>query len=551
MGKSDGTLSVDETPVTLEEVKTMLSGMLVRASMLSDAIRLGLDAGHFNQAGETGLYFLFAAMKNLSAKHGALTETMLMTELQSWHSGGYMPLGPDQVTFLFGEAEKPGFIAQAFAAPKLDVKEEQAQKSYIEQILRRFMNARVIKQQIQTAIRGGSGSSAPVNLKSELSRWAQEAQAVDFIGRDVENAALMPEFGTKIQLPPPPVPTGMPWIDKYIDGFRAGDIIGLLGPFAGGKTTLLSTAAVRMAQNFFSRGENKLSVYVCYEDGASKMNHLFWSAAAHVERKLFVDVNFWDNFSHRDNLKAYDRLLPENKNGKIILGERERWKAARDWVNKHFVFLDFSDNASTGGYGGGGVPEVYSALSRLAERRQMEIGFVAIDYAGLMLNRELGKEKSTKNMEQVWRPMAQLPDNIRTQIAVPMGATVMLAHQLAGGDIKKIPPYRYVTHLDAQGSKAFAENLHSCLCINTRDPASNVSTINWSKIRALVPQTPFGLIKMDEHVVNIHLVNDQYEACETSRRIIKKGEAGFVAPDEIGSLKKTNSRIDKFGSDIL
>ncbi len=550
MAKGDGA-PIDETPLNYEEIKTMMRGLLRHRTMLEDAIRLGLEATHFNQLGEVSLYFLFAAMKNLFTAHKAVTEEMLLTEMRAWYGDGSMVLPEEQALFLFGDDSSAGFISSAFNAPNLSPREANAEKNYVEGILRRFMNARILKQQIQSAFNADDLAGAPSNLKSKLDRWAKTAQAVDFVGRSVDNAAWMPEFGAPIRLPPPAVPTGMQWIDKYIGGFRAGDIIGVLGPYAGGKTTLMATAAVRMAQNFAFRGENKLSVYVCYEDGADKMNHLFWSAAAHIERSLFADPDFWSKFSTRDNLKDYDRKLPENRNGKIIISERERWAASRDWLNKHFVFLDFSENASSGGFGGGGVPEIASALLRLAESRGMEIGFVCIDYAGLLLNRELSKDKSTKNMEQVWRPMQQLPDNIRTGISVPMECTVLLAHQLAGSDIKKIPPHRYVSHLDAQGSKAFAENLHACLCINSRDPATNVSTINWSKIRSTVPASPYGLIKMDTHVVDIHLVNNEYEACETARRIVKKGEAGFVSPDDVGSLKKKPKKIDTFGTDVL
>ena len=139
--------------------------------------------------------------------------------------------------------------------------------------------------------------------------------------------------------------------------------------------------------------------------------------------------------------------------------------------------------------------------------------------------------------------MQQLPDELKTQVAIPLNATVFLAHQLAGADIKNRPVYRYVEHLDSQGSKSFAENLHSCLCINKRDPETGVSTINWSKIRARVPVTPFGLIKLDSYVVDVHLVNDQYVASETSRRIIRKGETGLVTPDpEIAANLRAKER---------
>jgi hypothetical protein len=150
-------------------------------------------------------------------------------------------------------------------------------------------------------------------------------------------------------------------------------------------------------------------------------------------------------------------------------------------------------------------------------------------------------------------PEKRMPDPRGARRLLPFDCTVMLAHQLAGGDIKKIPPFRYVDHLDAQGSKAFAENLHACVCINTKDEAVHVSTIHWSKIRAHLPLTKYGLIKLDPNVVDVHLVNNEYEACETARRIIKKGEAGFVTPDsvELKKDKPTKMRLDNYASDLL
>lgn len=551
---------VDEIGVTFAEVQMMLRGFLRYRTLLRDALRAGLAAKHFNGPGEMVFYFLFSAIKNLFEKHEALTQEMLTTELRAWSDAGLMPLAEPDFVVLFGDGGRhAGVISEAFSAPTLDLKEQQADRAFIEAILRRFMNSRVIQQQIRAALLGGPDAGAPAGLDSRLARWAKDAQAVEFIGRAVENAAIMPEFGTTIALPPPPVPTSLPIFDEYLGGFREGDIIGVLGPFSGGKTTLLATTAVRMAQNFASRSENKLSVFICYEDGAERMNHLFWSAAAQIERRLFEkEGRFWDDFSDKDNLKDYDRHLPENKNGKIVFGERERWLAAKPWFNKHFVFLDFSSNSSSGGRGNGGVSEVVAALEQLSDERKMGIGFVGIDYAGIMIDRELAGDTKTKNMEQIWRPMKQLPDHLRSRVAVPMRATVLLSHQLAGNDIKKIPAYRYVTHLDASGSKSFAENLHACVCINTRDHSTRVSTINWSKIRSGVPKTPFGLVRMDDHVVGINLVNHLYTADEAARCIVKKGEAGFVAPGGSGSSppRKKSPRsdmgdIDTFGDDVL
>jgi hypothetical protein len=548
MASGDGSQKqVDDTPVGHSEIQAMLRGMLRHQNVLKDAVRVGMDAVQFNAAGEITLCYTFAAMKNLMGAHDAVTKEMLLTELSAWHTAGAFPVGDEDL------ADLQLFIDEAFTTPPLEQKQARAERGYVESIVRRFMNTRLIKQEIQKTL--ADGDSGPADgLDEKLSRWTKAAQAVKYIGRSVTNSAAMPTWGSEIELPPAPIVTAMPWIDQYTGGFRTGDIIGILGPFSGGKTTLMATAAVRMAQNYAAQGENKLSIFIGYEDGSSKMNHMFWSAAAHVDRNLFSQgKDFWLKFSNRDNPKDYDKKLPENRNGKIITGERERWDLAMSWFNKHFVFLDFSANAASGGHGAGGVAEIVAVLTQLAETRGMEIGLVAIDYAGLLLNRELSQDKRTKNQEQIWRQVQILPDNLRTMVAVPLDCTVLLAHQLAGGDIKKIPAYRYVTHLEAQGSKAFAENLHSCLCINTRDPETRVSTINWSKIRATVPTTPYGLIRMDDTVVNIHLVNDDYVASETSRRIIRKGEDGLVAPDASSTLKRKRSRgsgVDTFGSDL-
>jgi energy-coupling factor transporter ATP-binding protein EcfA2 len=323
---------------------------------------------------------------------------------------------------------------------------------------------------------------------------------------------------------------GLPWLDQYTGGIRTGDVIGVLGPYGGGKSTLLTVAAVRLAHHFAINGENKLSVFIGYEDGGAKWNHMFWSAAARIQRKMFTDhgTDIWSHFSTRESLKDYDRLLPENRNGEIVFGERERWEAAIPWLNRHFVFLDFSCNSETGGQGAGGVPEIVNALERLAEERGMEIGFVAIDYAGLLVERSISAK--SYDLKDIIRPIKKVPDDLRTMLAVPTGATVMLAHQLAPGDLKGIPVYRHVGHLQASGSKSFAENVHSCMGINQRDHATNVSTIYWSKIRANMPETPYGLIKMDDHVVDMHLVNDDYVACATTRAIIRKGDVRVVNP---------------------
>lgn len=543
---------IDETPVTPDEIAAMLRVMLRHQHVLSSAIRLGLRADHFgNDAAELKFYFLFYAMHQLFERHRVITKHMLTTEINAWHTAGALHLPEDEFNFLVA---RDGMIAESFDAPEEAGPAGDAERRYGQNILKRFINARMIKVEVQDAV-SSTTDAAPTNMSTKLEQLTKKAQAVKFIGESVVSAALMPEFGAQIELPPPPVPTGVGWIDNFIGGFRAGDLIGILGPYGGGKSTMMATLAVRQAEHFYNSGQNKLSVFVCYEDDAKRMGGLFWSAAARIRRNLFQDnANFWADFTTAETLMEYERALPENRNGEIVISEADRYRAAKVWLDQHFVLLDFSANSEHGGRGQGGVAEIVATLTALCEERGMEIGFVAVDYAGLMLNRELSKNASTKHQEQIWRQMQQLPDDLRTCVAAPFNATVVLAHQLAGSDIKKIPPYKHVTHLDAQGSKAFAENLHACLCLNTRDQFTNVSTINWSKIRYCVPEKYQGLVKMDPVIVDVRLVDDEYVACPVSKRIIRRGDVAPLSPQDVAQMSHTSANrftpVDTFSDDL-
>lgn len=542
----------EETPVTTVEIEAMIRVMLRYQHVLSSALRIGLRAEHFgNDAAELKFYFLFYAMHQLFERHKTITKHMLLTELNAWHTAGALHLAAGEFEAI---AATDGFIAEAFDTPKDDSHAGDAERQYGQDILKRFINARMIKTEVQDVVRSTT-DAAPVNMPTKLEQITKKAQAVRFIGQSIVSAALMPEFGAHIELPPPPVPTGVGWIDNFIGGFRAGDLIGVLGPYGGGKSTMMATLAVRQAEHFYNSGQNKLSVFICYEDDAKRMGGLFWSAAARIRRNLFQDnANFWADFTTPETIMEYERQLPENRNGEIIISEADRYRAAKVWLDQNFVLLDFSANSEHGGRGTGGVAEIVATLTALCEERNMQIGFVAVDYAGLMLNRELSQNKSTKNQEQIWRQMQQLPDDLRTMVAAPFNATVLLAHQLAGGDIKKIPPYKHVTHLDAQGSKAFAENLHACMCLNTRDQFTNVSTINWSKIRYCVPEKYHGLVKMDPVIVDVRLVDDEYVICPTSKRIIRRGDVTPLSPDDAAVAARTSSNhftpVDSFSDDL-
>lgn len=558
---SDG--GIDDVALTFAEMKTLVRGLVRFPTVLKSALRVDFAPEQFNGPDEHGLQLFLLIYISLLQRHDAVTKDMFLSEIEAMSQINLIAMGPNEADFLFGaDEDSEGFIDFAFAplARELEANEIRAERAYVENILRRFLNARMLKQQLKQIISHSNDNTSPIEFQRLLDQFNKKAQAIKFVGNEAVNAAVMPNMGGNIILPPQAVPTTIAWIDNYIGGFRAGDIIGLLGPYSGGKTTMLSVVAVRLAQQYAATGQNKLAVYIGYEDGAQKINFSLYSAAAHIERNAFINKTpeeVWAGLSTRDTIKPYERNIPVNANSEILLCERDRWEAAQQWYNVNFAFLDFSSNPETGGRGNGGVHEIAATLENLTEQTGMEVGVVCLDYAGPLINREMSQNASTKYQEQIWRPLQMLPDELKTKISIPFGCTVLLAHQLAQGDVKNIPPYRHVTHGDAQGSKAFAENLHACMCLNRPDPETHVSTINWSKIRFGRPATPFGLVKIDEDVVDVRSVDDEYYVNDLAKKIMRRDDAAptahnnmVVAPGE-ATRRRVMPNIDTFGSELM
>jgi hypothetical protein len=564
-----------ENPITAPEIEALIRGFIRYPRLLNEALRAGIRQEHFGLSqAELKYYALFGALCELTDKHKSVTKSMLTHHMASIAinsaSIGDISLSAEDILFLIGNDHQEGFIASTFDAPELNEEQQKAEKSFCENILKRFLNSRLIKASLQGVLNQTGTNAAPVNIDAVLEAFSRKSQRVRHVGAEINNAAVMPIFGTDIELPPAPEPTNIPWIDTFIGGIRPGDLIGCLAPFGGGKTTMLITAAVRMAENYYLTNQNKVAIYIGFEDAADKTMPLCWSAAAHIKRDLFLQrdkANFWNMFSTSVNLKNYELKLPENQNPSIKLGEKERWDIAREWYNKHFIYIDYGAGSVMGSRKFGGPTELAEVIQRVCEERKCEVGVISLDYAAKMVDRMLegeGFAASAKLQESMWRFLRLLPDEIRRYIADPFKATVLIAHQLAQGEIKNYPPSRYIHHHDASMGKAFAENLHSCFCVGNRDPDSHVSTIHYSKIRSGRPVTPMGLVKIHDEYVSSDLVTDKYMVCSTSKKILSKSDirpfsggpspsSGYANPFGSRSITRPASEpsIDSFADNLM
>jgi hypothetical protein len=120
-------------------------------------LRVGLDSSLFNGAsgsGELKFCFLFGAMQGLYKSHGAFTRDMLVMQLRAWRTSGHVTLSQDDFEYLVAP---DGFIHTTYEREPLDAPAETADKSHVNSILRRFMNDRLVKHNVQQVINAGQG----------------------------------------------------------------------------------------------------------------------------------------------------------------------------------------------------------------------------------------------------------------------------------------------------------------------------------------------------------------------------------------------------------
>jgi hypothetical protein len=89
--------------------------------------------------------------------------------------------------------------------------------------------------------------------------------------------------------------------------------------------------------------------------------------------------------------------------------------------------------------------------------------------------------------------------------------------------------------------------------VNTPDPETKVQTLHWSKIRAGRPDSRTGLIRIDDNVVDVPMVDDQYMINEFAKKIQRRNEVepvqhgGVVAPPP---ARRRVIPIDTFSEDM-
>jgi RecA/RadA recombinase len=247
-------------------------------------------------------------------------------------------------------------------------------------------------------------------------------------------------------------PTGCIIFDQITGGIRERELIGILGPTSGGKTTLAVQIAVSMALqgewvNFFS-----------YEQPiVPEIRDRMWSCASGVSRKKIEEV-------------------PLSQMEAVV------FKSIKDIQPRCKTLRAFDMQQKDIGYGG--MDEVEAIVQKeIASGRHPKC--VIIDWISVVARRFMSANSlDESNIRGVILGLC----NHSKSISVKYDTTVILMQQLNGEAGSRTNVRSKASHYDALDCKGFAFEMDACVVIGPKDPKNGNCVIKLTKARNVVNQ---------------------------------------------------------------
>lgn len=285
------------------------------------------------------------------------------------------------------------------------------------------------------------------------------------------------------------VPVGVRWIDVLSEGGHSrGEVVGVLGPSGGGKST--TSVQILMAQ----AKRKQHTVLFTYEQS------IVGDFAERLYCHLFDDrpVDFFRN-------TPYSKWSDEDK---------AIWKQRSALVGPYLHVLDF---AKKGTEGGGGVRDISDALIALQKKGQ-KITYVIIDWLWPMVTRYCALNNLPTDEEYLRTTATAMIQALKT-IAIEQQVIIVVFHQL-NTEMNRASPNKKPVITDAMNLRNFAFLMDVCYVIGNRDKQTNVMWLLTDKNRRGGPKEIMG-----------KLVGD-YCRIEEATGIIQDNRGRFVREDE-------------------
>lgn len=333
-------------------------------------------------------------------------------------------------------------------------------------------------------------------------------------------------------------PTGLSLFDSFMGGGdAAGESYGLLGPYAGGKTTLavmLTTLRAKLAYASWleagREGSYGLSFHFTYEEGLGSLRLRALSYIAEIPRTTLetaIATRDYSIFSRTGNLKPYEqrKYAPQLHSGHPVYGEFERFRRAQRMLNKCWRVVDMTGaDPDYPGRGTGMVDEVAAIIRQevtMASREgeQVHVDIALVDYVLACIERHTDDREALRHM------IRNFPMQMKHKVAIPFHCPAWSMHQL-DTKAQALPPGRMPNKTDASEGRAFAERLDFLFAIGnaTREGYAAFGPLKVRRVKMLPPI----VAEIDGDNAAVLDRRDEYSINERTHRIMPVGESRVI-----------------------
>jgi replicative DNA helicase len=309
-------------------------------------------------------------------------------------------------------------------------------------------------------------------------------------------------------------PTGIDFLDFYIDGFIDGCMYSYMGSTGSTKTTCSVQLAVSYAKKLLDAWRTKRSnakigkvFYITAEDGAEAIQLRMLSNAAQVDRGK-LDGTSMTPLTTPVTLSANDRKLA-GEDG-VVFGEDERVEMAMKRLNANIRIIDLKDEAI--------VPKRMYPVDYIQQQIQSimdsdkgrsNCSLIIIDHCEVLISRLVAKSKKETRYEIA----DQLPQVIRDKLATHFKCPVWCVHQLSGVANEKNASAE-ISHTDAKGSKSWGTYFDVCFSVGkvTRKERTCLLHNTKNRYKELGPRTQLYLHGSVGTLSKMKVIDDSEES---------------------------------------
>jgi hypothetical protein len=400
----------------------------------------------------------------------------------------------------------------------------------------------------------------PESIRAAIEDLNQELVEIE----SLDEEGIEPAFYTgyeKDMVPLEVSPYGVPFMDAMLGGGGAPtEVYGMLGPYGGGKTTLLEQLSLSLALLHLSKWLHSnrrqslgISYFVSYE---MSKEIILYRALAHVAQIPFTALMNREPLSTRGKCspRDYDLFRAQFEHGLYVPSEHERKKSAERRLRQNWKLLDFS------GYdpkhplaGGGKCKEIMNRIEadlRNAKRRGLKryVAGIFIDYLGMMGKRHCAvynKDLATHLLSAC----NTVVDDAKRYLASRFHCPVFISHQL-NAKANQLKPGQIADRTDAALTKTVAENCDFLFVGSTPTEEHNLLRLACQKRRRMKGLGPVILQLQGEFAQMVEM-SSSYSWDDVTRQFTQLTTidprdtlAESEVADEEGYIRRRPSRFD-------